>query len=58
MAAPASLIPELEEVIQHGSPERRIQTLQRITTLFLDGADRFNEDHVQLVRRRVRPADR
>src|SRR5206468_9308488 len=48
MAGTASLIPELEEVVQHGSPERRIQVLDRVTTLFLDGAGRFNEDHVQL----------
>jgi uncharacterized protein (DUF2336 family) len=48
MADPASLIPELEEVIEHGSPERRTKALDRITTLFLDGADRFNEDHVAL----------
>src|SRR5262249_23692737 len=48
MVGPASLIPELEEVIQRGSPERRNQALSRITSLFLDGADRFNEDHVQL----------
>jgi uncharacterized protein (DUF2336 family) len=48
MAVPVSLIPELEDVIQHGSPERRILTLQRITALFLDGASRFNEDHIRL----------
>ena len=48
MTAAASLIPELEEVIQHGSPERRVLTLQRITALFLDGASRFNEDHVRV----------
>jgi uncharacterized protein (DUF2336 family) len=48
MSAPASLIPELEEVIQHGSPERRAETLKRITTFFLDGASRFNDDHVRL----------
>jgi uncharacterized protein (DUF2336 family) len=48
MTASASLIPELEEVIQHGSPERRVLTLQRITALFLDGANRFNEDHVRV----------
>src|SRR5262245_5313296 len=46
MAAPASLIPELEEVLQHGSAERRARTLQRITSLFLNGADHYNEDHV------------
>jgi uncharacterized protein (DUF2336 family) len=48
MAAPASFIPELEEVIRHGSSERRAETLKRITALFLDGASRFNEDHVRL----------
>ena len=48
MSAHASLIPELAEVVGHGSPERRAETLKRITTYFLDGASRFNEDHVQL----------
>jgi len=48
MVAPASLIPELEEVVQHGSAERRTQTLQKITDLFLTGASHFNEDHVGL----------
>jgi uncharacterized protein (DUF2336 family) len=48
MAVPASLIPELEEVLQHGSAERRARTLHRITTLFLNGADQFNEDHIAL----------
>ncbi len=44
----SSLIPELEDVIQQGSPERRAETLKRITAFFLDGASRFNEDHVRL----------
>ena len=48
MAAPASLIPELEDVLQNGSAERRTRTLQRITSLFLNGADQYNEDHVEL----------
>src|SRR5262245_24505216 len=48
MSVPASLIPELEDVLQHGSAERRARTLERITTLFLTGADQFNEDHVAL----------
>jgi uncharacterized protein (DUF2336 family) len=48
MATPASLIPELEEVLQHGSAERRRRTLQRITSLFLNGAGQFNADHVDL----------
>jgi uncharacterized protein (DUF2336 family) len=48
MAVPASLIPELEEVLQHGSAERRERTLQRITSLFLNSADQYNEEHVGL----------
>ncbi len=48
MGAKLSLIPELEEVIQHGSREKRVETLQRITSLFLDGASRYNDKHVDL----------
>jgi uncharacterized protein (DUF2336 family) len=46
MSAPASLLPELEEVVQHGSAAKRAETLRRITNLFLDGADGFSEQHV------------
>ena len=48
MSAHALLIPELDEVIERGSPERRAKTLRRITTLFLDGASQFNDDHLGL----------
>ena len=48
MSASASLIPELEDVIQHGSQERRATTLKRIANLFVDGAPHFNEDHIGL----------
>lgn len=48
MAAAASLIPELEQMLQGGSPERRAEALRRITALFLSGASRFNDDHVRL----------
>ena len=48
MGAPASLLPELEDVVQHGSAEKRAETLRRVTTLFLDGAERFNDRHVAL----------
>jgi uncharacterized protein (DUF2336 family) len=48
MSAPASLIPELEDVLQNGSAERRARTLQRITSLFLSGADQFGEEHISL----------
>ncbi len=48
MAVPASLLPELEDVVQHGSAEKRAETLRRITTLFLDGASGFNAEHIAL----------
>jgi uncharacterized protein (DUF2336 family) len=48
MGAPASLLPELEHVVQHGSVEKRAETLRRITSLFLDGAKAFNNEHVAL----------
>jgi uncharacterized protein (DUF2336 family) len=48
MGVPASLLPELEEVVQHGSAEKRAETLRRITTLFIDGAPVFSNDHVAL----------
>jgi uncharacterized protein (DUF2336 family) len=48
MGATRSLIPELEEVVQRGSREKRAETLARITALFLDGASRYNDEHVDL----------
>ncbi len=44
----ASLIPELEDVVQHGSPERRADMLKRMTSLFIEGAPRYNDDHIRL----------
>ena len=48
MAALASLIPELEDVLQRGSMAKRTETLRRITELFIDGSGRYDEDHVGL----------
>ncbi len=48
MGATLSLIPELEQVVQNGSREKRVETLQRITTLFLDGASWYSEEHIDL----------
>lgn len=48
MGLPASLLPELEDVVQHGSAEKRAETLRKITTLFLDNAAQFSSDHVAL----------
>jgi uncharacterized protein (DUF2336 family) len=48
MAAAVSLIPELEDVIQHGTHERRVDALQRITALFVHGAGAYSDEHVAL----------
>jgi uncharacterized protein (DUF2336 family) len=48
MSPAASLIPELERVLQHGSPAKCAEMLAGITQLFLSGANRFNDDHVAL----------
>jgi uncharacterized protein (DUF2336 family) len=48
MATQASLIPELDDVLSHGSVEKRADTLRRITNLFIDGVGYYDEDHVGL----------
>jgi uncharacterized protein (DUF2336 family) len=48
MNATLSLIPELEQVVQNGTREKRVETLQRITSLFLDGASTYKDEHVDL----------
>ena len=58
MSVPASLLPELEEVVQHGSAEKRAETLRRITSLFLDGAGELQRRTRRAVRRRHRLPDR
>ncbi len=48
MSAAVSLIPELEDVIEHGSESKRTQTIRRIANLFIDGAAHFRDEHVGL----------
>jgi uncharacterized protein (DUF2336 family) len=48
MSLHALHIPELDELIMHGSPERQVKTLKRVTAFFLDGASRLDENHVQV----------
>ncbi len=48
MGAAISLIPELEDVLQRGSRHKRAETLRRVIALFLDGAENFNDAHVDL----------
>ena len=46
MGAPQSIIAELEEAIQSGSQDKRVETLRRVTDLFLSGADRLNDSQI------------
>ncbi|MFC0240610.1 DUF2336 domain-containing protein [Rhodopseudomonas telluris] len=46
MTTQASLLDELEFAFQTGSAERRLETLRRITDLFLGGSNKFNEEQI------------
>jgi uncharacterized protein (DUF2336 family) len=48
MSAAASLIPELEDVLAHGTQAKRTEMLERITALFVHGAGRYSTDQVDL----------
>ena len=48
MGAQQSLIVELEDAIKSGSSEKRVETLRRVTDLFLNDADRLNEAQIGL----------
>lgn len=43
-----SVIDELESAIRNGSSEKRIETLRRITDLFLQQSDRLNDEQIGL----------
>ncbi len=43
-----SLISQLEDAIQRGSADKRVDTLRRITDLFVGTADRLNDQQVEL----------
>jgi uncharacterized protein (DUF2336 family) len=48
MASASSLIPELDDIIKHGSARRRADAIARISELFLEGAAQFETRHVAL----------
>jgi hypothetical protein len=48
MSAQQSLIVELEDAIKSGSSEKRVETLRRVTDLFLNDTDRLNEAQIGL----------
>ena len=41
-----TVLNELEEALAHGSAERRIKTLRRVTDLFVFGSSHFSDDHI------------
>jgi uncharacterized protein (DUF2336 family) len=48
MNADRSLIVELEDAIESGSKDKRLDTLRRITDLFVSDADRFNDQQIDV----------
>jgi uncharacterized protein (DUF2336 family) len=48
MDAGYSLIAELEDAIHSGSKDKRVETLRRITDLFVAGADRLNDQQIEV----------
>ena len=43
-----SIIAELEDAVRDGSSAKRVQTLRRVTDLFLNDGDRLNDEQVQV----------
>jgi len=48
MFADAHQLSALEDVIEHGSPRRRAEMLKRVTSIFVEGANAFTDEHVQV----------
>ncbi len=43
-----SIIAELEDAVRDGSSKKRVETLRRVTDLFLNDCDRLNDEQVQV----------
>lgn len=43
-----SVIPELDDIVKSGTPEKRADAIARIAGLFLEGAPQFGSEHVEL----------
>ena len=43
-----SLISELEDAVRRGSQEKRVDTLRRVTNLFLSEKEQLNEEQIQV----------
>ena len=47
-AASVSLLDELEPTLAHGTVARRVETLRRVTDLFLNGAVGYSSDQIEV----------
>ena len=47
-AAPESLLDELQSTLAHGTVARRVETLRRVTDLFINGAVDYSDAQVGL----------
>jgi uncharacterized protein (DUF2336 family) len=47
-AASLSLLDELETTLAHGTVARRVETLRRVTDLFLNGASGYSDDQIEV----------
>ena len=52
---PENLLDELQATLAHGTVARRIETLRRVTDLFINGAVDYSDEQVELFR--ARPLD-
>ena len=43
-----SVIAELEDAVRSGSPEKRVNSLREVTTLFLHGGEHLSEDQIKI----------
>src|SRR5664279_2949101 len=48
VTAQVNLISDLENALKSGSAEKRVETLRRVTDLFLNDADRLNEQQISV----------
>src|SRR3954447_1870587 len=46
--SPNSLLDELQTTLAHGTVARRVETLRRVTDLFINGAVEFSDDQIGL----------
>ena len=47
-ASPAGLLDELQSTLAHGTVARRVETLRRVTDLFINGANDYSDEQVGL----------